>query len=62
MGRRRVGQRDGKKEGGANGVEEGGRGREMGRRRAGQRDGKEVGVVEGREGGRVQRDGKRGVW
>jgi len=61
MGRRRAGQRDGKRVGVVEGWEEGGWDREMGRRWAvveggegrGQRDGKKVGVVEGweKEGG-----------
>jgi len=53
MGRRRAGQRDGKKVGVVTEWEEGWPGRGMEGRRAGQRDGKKVGVVEGwEEGGR----------
>jgi len=51
MGRKRAGQKDRKKVGGAEGCEEGGRGKGMEGRRAGQKDGKKVGVVEGWEEG-----------
>jgi len=45
--RRRTGQRDGKKEGGIGGWEEGGWGRVMRRRRVGKGDEKKEGMVEG---------------
>jgi len=60
MGRRRVGQRDGKKVGLVKEWEEGGRGRGMGGRRVGQMDGEKEGGGEGlEEGGRGKGMGGR---